>query len=249
MGANLNIVLNSSQEKNQLSADKLSANYFSMQLSLEEHETLRNRLWDEMRRRGFESQNAFAVFLGITPQFLGQILSGQRKGSRKLIHFAKRLKVPIGYLIGLEQLPDLLKNQVLIPLVSGRIAANPAGEIPGDAVEQQLFLPLEQMGGRKNLVAVRLGPEADSMEPSLHRGDLIIIDREDREISPRGLYAVRLPDLESCAVKKLQALPDGKHVLLISDNPAYAPAAVEWHEYLIIGRVIWSETSWLRQNT
>lgn len=139
------------------------------------------------------------------------------------------------------------KDQYLsIPLVEGRIAANPRGLIPGEAIESLVWLHRSQLGGRHDLVAVRLGPDADSMQPALHPGDLVIIDRADQEITARGLYAVRLPDLESCAVKRLQLLPDHRHVLLLSDNPAYEPLPLEWHEHLIIGRVVWSWTNWVR---
>ncbi len=145
--------------------------------------------------------------------------------------------------------PIMLKTEtdyLPVPLVEGRIAAHPAGSIPGDAVESVLYFPRSQMGGRRDLVAVRLAPGADSMEPTLHPGDLVIIDRDDKHITPRGLYAVRLPDLESCTVKRLQPLPEQKLILLISDNPAYPPEAVPWSDQLLIGRVFCSWTNWLK---
>jgi transcriptional regulator with XRE-family HTH domain len=217
-----------------------------MELSLREQEDFRERLQEEMRRRGIEKQKDFAALLGISPTFLNQIFGRKRTGSRQLVNFAKRLKVPLGYLLGYETLPDYFPEYHSIPLVEGHIAANPAGRIPGDAVEALVWLHRSQLGGRHDLVAVRLGPGADSMQPALHPGDLIIIDRADHEITARGLYAVRLPDLESCAVKRVQLLPDQRHVLLLSDNPTYEPLPLQWHEHLIIGRVIWSWTNWVR---
>lgn len=162
------------------------------------------------------------------------------------MNFSKKLKVPIGYLLGLEKLPDCFSEYLQVPLVEGRIAANPAGLIPGESVESQVWLPRSELCGRSELVAVRLASGADSMEPSLHPGDLVVIDRGDREITPRGLYAVRLPDLESCTIKRLQPVPDKPYVLLLSDNPKYDPLPVDWHENLIIGRVVWSWTNWVR---
>ena len=234
------------QEKNKPFAYRFPANYASMELSLKEQEVLRDRLRSEMTRRGFEHQNAFAAFLGITPQFLGQILGGGRFGSRKLVQFAKRLNVPIGYLLGLEKLPDFFKDYLSVPVVEGGIAANPAGQISGEAIEFFLWIHRSQIKGLNNLVAVHLALDADSMEPTLHPGDLVVIDRDDRELTPRGLYAVRLPDLESCAVKRVQPVPDQQLVLLLSDNPQYLPQPVPWHEQLVIGRVVWSWTNWVR---
>lgn len=217
-----------------------------MELSLKDQERFRERLREEMSRRGIEQQNDFAALLGITPTYISYIFSGKRIGFRQVVNFSKKLKVPVGYLLGLEKLPDYLKDYTSVPLVEGRIAAHPDGLIPGDAVESYLWLHRSQLGGRRDLAAVRLGPEADSMEPALHPGDLVIIDRHDCEVVPRGLYAVRLPDLESCAVKRVQPVPGQPYVLLLSDNPKYDPLPVEWHEHLIIGRVIWSSTNWVR---
>lgn len=143
-------------------------------------------------------------------------------------------------------LKEPLQEYVTIPQVEGRIAANPAGLIPGDAVESQVWLHRAQLCGRHDLVAVRLAHDADSMEPSLHPGDLVVIDRGDREITTRGVYAVRLPDLESCTIKRLQLIPDQNIVLLLSDNPKYEPLPMPCHEHLIIGRVVWSLTNWVK---
>lgn len=231
------------QEKNEPFVHEHAVSLPFMELTLREQERLRDRLRQEMHRRDL-LQKDFAKLLGIRPTYLSYILSGKRAGARKLVDFAKRLKVPIGYLLGLENLPDF----VTIPLVAGHIAANPKGEITGDMIENFLYLPAANLHGRRNLIAVSLGPEARSMEPNLHPGDHIIIDRDDREFSTRGLFAVRLPDLESCAVKRLGKLPDGKHILLISDNPDYPPKAVEWHEHLLIGRVVWSLTKWINKD-
>lgn len=131
-----------------------------------------------------------------------------------------------------------------IPLVSEQIAANPEGIITGDAIDSLLYLPHSLLHGRNRLVAVRLAANANSMEPTLRPGDLIVIDLDDRDHQPQGLFAVRLPDQESCTVKRIQPLPDKKHVLLISDNRNYAPLPLEWRDDLIIGRIIFSQSFW-----
>jgi len=138
------------------------------------------------------------------------------------------------------------EDYLAIPLVQGRIAAHPSGEIPGDAIESWLWLPKSELHGRRRLVAVRLGEESDSMLPLLSPGATVVIDRADREITPDGLFAVRLPDLESCAVKRIQLVPEKKSVLLLSENKAYPPELVDWHEHLLIGRVVWSLLNWVR---
>ncbi len=217
-----------------------------MELSLKDQEHFRERLRQEMHRRQIVLQKDFAALIGISPTYLSFIFSGKRIGVRQVVNISKRLKVSIGYLLGLENLPDWFSDYLAVPLVEGRIAANPRGLIPGEAVESLIWLHRDQAGSRRHLVAVRLGSEADSMLPTLHPGDLIIIDRDDKDITPRGLYAVRLPDLESCTIKRLQLISDKNIILLLSDNPNYEPLPVPCNEHLIIGRVICSWTSWIK---
>lgn len=142
-------------------------------------------------------------------------------------------------------LKEPFHDYVSVPQVEGRKAANPAGLTPGDEVGFQLYFHRSHLGARRDLVAVRLARDADSMEPVLHPGDLVVIDRGDREITPRGLYAVRHPDLEPCSIKRLQPVPGKPYVLVLSDNPKYDPLPVDWHEHLIIGRVILSLANWV----
>lgn len=230
-------------------AYKAYATQVIVELSLRDQERFRNRLHAEMNRRGIKNQYEFATLLDISPQYLGQIFGGSRMGVRQLINFSKRLKVPVSYLLGLEDYQEwwsLQDEYAAVPLVQGNIAANPTGEIPGDAVESRLWLHKAELGSRHDLVAVRLGNNADSMTPALHPGDLVVIDRADREITAHGLYAVRLPDMESCAIKRIQPVPGKEYILLLSENTHYPPEPVPWHEHLIIGRVIWSWTNWVR---
>lgn len=236
------------QDKNDPSEHEQYAIQMPMELSLKDQERLRERLREEMQRRGIGKQYEMAALLGITPTYLSAIFGRKRIGSRRLVDFAKRLKVPVGYLLGLENYQDwwvLRDDYVRIPRVKN-IAAHPAGEIPGGAVAAWLWLNKADLHGRGDLVAYRLGAEADSMLPLLQPGDTVVIDRRDREITPRALYAVLLPDLESATVKRLHPVPGQNFVTLISENPAYPPETVEWHEHLLLGRVVWSWTNWVR---
>jgi SOS-response transcriptional repressor LexA len=193
--------------------------------------------------------NEFAELCGVGPENITRYKrygESTVEGGRHDPHLRTFYKILRGLLGKPPFAVDDKGNHISVPLVDGRIAANPGGHIPGDAIESQVWLPRCELHGRHNLVAVRLAPDADSMEPALHPGDLVIIDRSDREITPRGLFAVRLPDLESCTIKRLQPVPDKPYVLLLSDNPKYNPLPVDWHDHLIIGRVVWSMSNWVR---
>lgn len=70
----------------------------------------------------------------------------------------------------------------------------------------------------------------DSMEPTLHDGDAVIIDLSDTALTRDGLYCVRL--CEWLYVKRVQMMPSG--VTLISDNRLYDPIHVDEPDTLVV---------------
>lgn len=198
----------------------------------------------QIKHQGTEALSAFAKRNCLSGKNLTNFMNYDR-------HSNPSIKITYKILRGLLLHPPISvrtkPDYLAIPLVTEPIAAHPRGRIPGELSIEDIWLPTALLHGRHNLIAVRLASDADSMSPQLRPGDLVVIDTDDREFtSDRNLYAVRLEDRESCAVKRLQLLPDGRHVLLLSENPTYSPLAVEWREDLIIGRVVWSCTDWLR---
>jgi SOS-response transcriptional repressor LexA len=193
--------------------------------------------------------NEFAAMCGVGPENITRYKGygeSTAEGGRHDPHLRTFYKILRGLLGKPPFVFDDPESQVSVPLVDGCIAANPAGLIPGDAIESYVYLPRSEFHGRYDLVAVRLAPDADSMEPTLHPGDMVIIDRKYKEITPRGIYAVRLPDQESCTIKRLQIVPGKNILILLSDNTKYAPLPIADHEHLIIGRVIYSLTNWVK---
>lgn len=164
---------------------------------------------------------------------------------------APQLLQPIITIVG--QYPDVppdlrVEDYFAVPMVEGRIAAGYTGAIPGDYITDMVWVYKPEIGRRQhhNLRAVKLARNADSMEPTIRRGSIVIIDPKDIEIRKKAIYAVRLEEYEGiCAIKRVQETPD--LWLLVSDNPSYEPIALEKRKYsnLIIGRVIWSWTSWV----
>jgi phage repressor protein C with HTH and peptisase S24 domain len=86
----------------------------------------------------------------------------------------------------------------------------------------------------------------DSMEPTIHNGDMLLIDldrtsvparaREAGDTRPSGIYAVL--DDGAARVKRVElAAPDT--LALLSDNPAFPPEFRPISSVSIIGRVVW----------
>lgn len=88
--------------------------------------------------------------------------------------------------------------------------------------------------------------EGDSMQPSIWDGDLVMIDRARREVPIRNRSAetkLRSPvyaflDDGRARVKRLER-PKEDQVVVLSDNPDYAPQLVHVSQIEIIGKVVW----------
>ncbi len=84
----------------------------------------------------------------------------------------------------------------------------------------------------------------DSMEPDLHDGDLILINRAEQVPRDGRIYAVRYSD--QFFVKGVQLFP-GKRISLNSRNSNYAPIIIDQDgsdDVEIIGRVVASVHEW-----
>lgn len=88
--------------------------------------------------------------------------------------------------------------------------------------------------------------KGDSMAPTIHNGDMLLIDttvldapfklREPNDTRPATIYALR----DSCGarVKRIERIAPGK-IMLLSDNPAFAPEVIADNDVTILGKVIW----------
>ncbi|MFA5381844.1 MAG: S24 family peptidase [Candidatus Micrarchaeia archaeon] len=147
---------------------------------------------------------------------------------------------------GVPEIPKGLRPEdyYAVPMVEDKIAAG-LGRIVADKITDLVWVYKPEIGSRRNLVAVKLAPDAKSMEPALHPGDIVVIDRDDKAITSKAIYAVRTSQ-EPCAIKRISISKE--RFWLVSDNPEWPPQISEFNnsEDLIIGRVVWSWTSWVR---
>lgn len=87
---------------------------------------------------------------------------------------------------------------------------------------------------------VLISTVGDSMIPSLHPGDLLLIDRGVDGVKQDAIYAIAI-DGELC-VKRIQRLFDGS-LVISSDNPSYRREELtpdQAEKLRIIGRVVWA---------
>ncbi|MDR0584628.1 MAG: S24 family peptidase, partial [Treponema sp.] len=120
----------------------------------------------------------------------------------------------------------------VVPLLDQRLSAGPGAALPeADEAKALIRVPGYLARYGENIAALEV--DGDSMEPTLHRGDMVVCD--SLGWSGEGIYAVRMGG--SGFVKRITKAP-GK-VVIISDNPKYPlweePEGSE--DFAIIGRV------------
>jgi hypothetical protein len=125
--------------------------------------------------------------------------------------------------------PDPQPDDYLaVPLAASPVAAG-RGLIPEDKVEGWVLVwrHQESIRFRSNLVAVEVGKNELSMIPTLHPGDIVLVDRNDRDPSPAGkIMLVCEPGEEGGAMIKrvnTKRLDDDVELIFYSDNSREFP--------------------------
>ena len=122
------------------------------------------------------------------------------------------------------------EDYLAVPLAASPVAAGP-GLIPEDQIEGWVLVwrHQESIRFRPNLVAVTVGKNEVSMIPALHPGDIVLVDRNDRDPSPAGkIMLVREPGMGGeTTIKRVNTrrLADDVEIVFYSDNSREFPPA------------------------
>ena len=104
---------------------------------------------------------------------------------------------------------------------------------------------------RKNLLAVEIGEHSTSMQPTLNPKDIVLVDRDDRDVSKPGHTMLVLDPVDGSGMITRVAVTDLENdfrITYYSDNTAENPPMVyslekdfngDW-EKAIVGRVVWA---------
>lgn len=146
------------------------------------------------------------------------------------------------------------ENYFAVPLARGPVAAGP-GLVPEDEIKGWLLVYRYQKAVqyRTNLVAVEIGQGQESMAPTLHPEDIVLVDKDVRSPDPEGaIFLVRDPDGD-VTIKRVtvERRRQGETWLAFSsDNPdkrTYVPRFYSLEEdyggditKVIVGRVVWA---------
>lgn len=197
---------------------------------------------------------SFAKKCGISESLVRKYLSGESlPGLEKLYQLAGGGQVRVEWLTSGEEPmrsgepgesrvgTTLDAEYFLVPRYAAEASAGP-GAVPGEYVADFVAFKTEwlrqELGVNPGKLAA-IQARGDSMEPTIHSGDLLLIDLNQPDWRTDAIYAISVGD--TLIVKRLQFLISGK-VDIISDNPKYAPQTLtreEFAEVRIIGRVAW----------
>lgn len=111
-----------------------------------------------------------------------------------------------------------------------------------DAVSGRWGVPVDylasELGVRPNSISI-IPVQGDSMEPTLHSGDRVMVNLADRVPSPPGIFA--LWDGLGIVVKRIEYIPHSEPatVIISSDNQRHKSYERTADEVNIVGRVVW----------
>jgi transcriptional regulator with XRE-family HTH domain len=127
---------------------------------------------------------------------------------------------------------ELPEGSFVVPLLDQKLSAGPGSYLPEDDEARGLVRVPGYLSRYEENVAA-LPVDGDSMEPTLHRGDMVVCD--SCGWSGEGIYAIKMGG--SGFVKRITKAP-GK-VVVLSDNPKYPPQEEPEgsEDFEIIGRV------------
>jgi phage repressor protein C with HTH and peptisase S24 domain len=202
---------------------------------------------------GDESIYHFAVRCGLPDSTLRKYLRGSQPTADRLALIGRCTGVSVDWLVTgegeaypSEQSRIVGEQLVRLPLYD--IAAGAGDGLFSDESAESEIIAFQESWLRQkfhtssqglHLIYVR----GESMEPTLHTGDIVLLDTKATQVS-EGIYVLRIDS--ALFVKRLHRLPAGM-LRVISDNPTYEPFMINLKQppddFAVIGRVLWSMRS------
>lgn len=207
------------------------------------------RLKERMDSAGL-NQTELARRVGVTQTSIYKLVSGNAHGSKHLHLIARVLGTTPAYLSGETDDPtegalpapttaDIAEHLELVEVASIDASYGMGGTFIGPHVDEKiLHFPrafIESITTSPPALLTWARGRGDSMFPTIGDGDLVLIDRSNRD--PReqdALWALTVGDL--AMIKRLRIR--GAKVTILSDNDRVPPDEAHADEVNIVGRVV-----------
>lgn len=194
----------------------------------------------------YPNNKRMADELGVDPSQLNRFLKKERGlNSESLGHILDRVGVTISFSddpvdasreIAFVQPQPLRTDSTAAPKSDDYLAvplidlptATHTGQISEDVVNGWLLVwrHQESFQNRHNLVAVEMGCSEPAMAPTIHAGDIIIVDRDDRVAEPAGkIMLVRDPEKETTNIRRVcsRTVDEDCELIFYADNSREYP--------------------------
>jgi len=165
-----------------------------------------DQIWSRIcQSTGWKKQHELAAFLNIKP---ASVSGAKARGN-----------FPVEWAFRVAQTYDLSTDWLVTGKYPPPIPQPMACESSNDYKNLSLAALFPQKdGGIKNLISFSM-PD-DSMEPTIRRGDILLLDRERNDPCHSGIYA--LESNGAILIKRVEFLLSGA-LMIKSDNPVYEP--------------------------
>lgn len=204
-----------------------------------------------------ENVNSFEMKQGWSQGYLRAVIRNDDKRTVPNIDRARRIAEALGldfYIGPRREAGSIYTTEIsnedfdAIPRYDARLAAGAGAENHNVSLEGALAFRREWLSryGISAASACLMPVAGDSMAPTLHDGDLVLIDQRRDRIRNHKVYA--LIDSDGMARVKRLDLVRGEMIVLTSDNPEH-PTEIrrgeEMNRMKILGEVVWSGHAWI----
>lgn len=189
----------------------------------------------------------FAEKIGEKPTRLKDVLRGKQRPPLEMIQsIVENFQIDANWLIGkggnFHPIEEIDKDEyAYIPMYDVEVSAGNGAAAYGVAE------PANHLAYRKDWLKLRglfakdlncVTARGDSMEPTIHSKDTLLVDTSKNNPRDGQIYVIRSSDV--LWVKRIQRQIDGS-LSLISDNPTYAPMQLNLDDHpdiQVIGQVV-----------
>ena len=161
---------------------------------------------------------------------------------QELLDFCARRKISINWLFYnqiVESLVQETERFARIRYFHDIYASAGGGAENYDVAEAYLHVDeaiLERIGVRCKTEEIEaINVLGDSMEPTLHEGNVVLVDRTQVQIHRGGIFVLATPG--GLFIKRLQLKADGS-LELVSDNTMYVPERIDAKQVRVLGKVV-----------
>lgn len=183
---------------------------------------------------GGASMAALSRMLRRNPAWLQQYL---RRGTPRLLPEADRGRLARFFGVDEAVLGGAAAALVGVPRLDVAASAGPGRSVDDAPALRRTCYPAAELArlGVRAGAASEIAVSGESMAPTLHDGDRILVDTARRRPDARGaVWVIRVGD--SLLVKRL--VPDGARWRIVSDNPDWPDESRDRAEVTVIGRVV-----------